>query len=63
MDNCRHVWYESSEHLRICMLCRSIINLVSMKQMTQEEFEKLYPPPGEIGPIIFNDPPGFNQKK
>ncbi len=59
---CRHCWHKSNG-IAICILCRYIVNYVDMKQMSQKEFEKLHPPPGEIGPIIFDDAPDFNPKK
>jgi len=45
MNECRHIWYTPSDNLRICGLCRCIVDVVKMEQMSQEEFEKLYPPP------------------
>jgi len=61
---CRHCWYSPSDNLRICILCRHIVDVVHMKQMSQAEFEKLYPPPNsECGPIIFNDAPDFTPHK
>ncbi len=61
-EECLHCWNKSNG-IAICILCRHIVNYVEMKQMSQEEFEKLYPHPGEISPIIFNDAPEFNPKK
>lgn len=58
---CKHEWNKDHPIYVQCMKCEKSVPIVYMKNMSEEEFKKLYSQNPECGPVIFDDAPDFKR--